>query len=61
MSRTDARQVKSKSYRSNINLVTVFNPIIKSLQNVIRNNLPILYNDTEIKKYISRRQHQCYI
>ena len=49
MSRSDARQVKHKSHRSNINLVTVYNPIIKNLQNVIRNNLPILYSDPKIK------------
>ena len=49
MSRSDARQVKPKSHRLNVNLVTVYNPIIKNLQNVIRNNLPILYSDPKIK------------
>ena len=49
MGRSDARQVKPKSHRSNINLVTVYNPIIKNLQNVIRNNLSILYSDPEMK------------
>ena len=49
MSRSDARQVKPKSHRSNINLVTVYNPIIKNLRTVIRNNLPILYSDPEMK------------
>ena len=36
MSRKDSRQVKPKSHRSNKNLVTVYNPIIKNLQTVIR-------------------------
>ena len=45
MSRKDARQVKPKSHRSNINLVTVYNPITKNLQTVIRNNLPMLYSN----------------
>ena len=49
MNRIDARQVKPKSHRSNVNLVTVHNPIIKSLQIIIRNNLPILDSDTEMK------------
>ena len=47
--RSDTRQVKPKSHRLNVNLVTVYNPIIKNLQNVIRNNLPILYSDPEMK------------
>ena len=49
MSRSDARQVKPKSHRLNVNLVTVYNPIIKNLQTVIRNNLPTLYSDPEMK------------
>ena len=49
MSKKDARQVKPKSHRSNINLVTVYNPIIKNLQTVIRNNLPLLYSNPEMK------------
>ena len=46
-----ARQVKPKSNRLNLNLVTVYNSIIKNLQTV-RNNMPILYNDPEIKKIL---------
>ena len=49
MSKKDARQVKPKSRRSNINLVTVYNPIIKNLQTVIRSNLPLLYSNPEMK------------
>ena len=30
-------------------MVTVYNPIIKNLQTVIRNNLPISYSDPEMK------------
>ena len=46
-----ARQVKPKSNRLNLNLVTVYNSIIKNLQTV-RNNMPILYNDPEIKNIL---------
>ena len=49
MSRSDARQVKPKSHRLNVNLFTVYNPIIKNLQTIIRNNLPILYSDHDMK------------
>ena len=49
MSKSDARQVKPKSHILNVNLVTVYNPIIKNLQTVIRNNLPVLYSDPEMK------------
>ena len=37
------------SHRFNVNLVTVYNPIIKKLQAFIRNNLPVLYSDPEMK------------
>ena len=47
--RSDARQVKRKSHRLNVNLVTVYNPMIKNLETVIRSNLPILYSDPEMK------------
>ena len=33
MARSDARQVKPKSHRLNVNLVTVYNTIIKKLRN----------------------------
>ena len=52
MSRSDARQVKPKAHRLNVNLVTVYNPII-NLQTVIRNNLRILYSDPEMKNIFS--------
>ena len=50
VSRSDARQVKHKSHRSNINLVTVYNPIVKTykLSSEIT-CLPILYSDPEMK------------
>ena len=46
-----ARQVKPKSNRLNLNLVTVYNSIIKNLQ-IVRNNMPILYSDPEIKNIL---------
>ena len=46
---SDARQVKPKSHRLNGNLLTVYNPVIKNLDTVIRNNLPMLYSDPEMK------------
>ena len=49
MTRSDARQVKTKSNRLNGNLVTIYNPIIKYLETLTRNNLPILYSDPEMK------------
>ena len=52
MSRSNARQDKSKSHisgYSHINLVAVYNPIIKNLQTIIRNNFPILYSDPEMQ------------
>ena len=49
MTRSDARQVKPKSHRLNGNLVTIYNPIIKYLETLTRNNLPILYSDPEMK------------
>ena len=49
MTKSDARQVKPKPHRLNINLVTVYHPFIKNLQTAIRNNFPILYSDFEMK------------
>ena len=46
-----ARQVKPKSNILNLNLVTVYNSIIKNLQ-IVRNNMPILYSDPEIKNIL---------
>lgn len=48
----NARQVKPKLQGFNVNLVTVYNPIKKNLQIVIRNNLPVLYSDPEIKNFL---------
>ena len=52
MSRSNARQDESKSHifgYSHINLVAVYNPIIKNLQTIIRNNFPILFSDPEMQ------------
>ena len=53
MTRSDARQVKPKSHRLNGNLVTIYNPIIKYLETLTRNNLPILCSDPEMKNIFS--------
>ena len=50
--RSNARQVKPKLQGFNVNLVTVYNPIEKNLQTVIRNNLLVLYSDPEIKNLL---------
>ena len=39
MTRSVAGQDKPKLHRLNVNLVTVYNPIIKNLETVIRNNI----------------------
>ena len=49
MTRSVVRQDKPKLHRLNVNLVTVYNLIIKNLETVIRNNMPILYSDSEMK------------
>ena len=54
MTRSDARQVKPKSHRLNGNLVTIYNPIIKYLETLTRNNLPILYSDSEMKNIFQK-------
>ena len=47
--KNDGRQVNPESNKLNVNLVTIYTPIIKNLQTVSRNNLPILYSDPEMK------------
>ena len=49
MTRSDARQVKPKLHRLNVNLITAYNTIKKNLETVIRNNLPVLHSDPEMK------------
>ena len=44
--------LKPKWHRLNVNLVTVYNTIIKNLQTAIRNNSPILYSDPEMKNIL---------
>ena len=48
MSRIDARQVKPKLQKFDLNFVTIYNPIIKNLQTV-SNNLLILSGDPKNK------------
>ena len=47
--RNEARQVKQKVTKQNFNLVTVYNPILNILQKVIKNNLPLLYSNPDIR------------
>ena len=54
MRRSGARQVYPKSHKLNASLVIGYNPTIKNLQTVIRNNLPISYNDPEMKNIFRR-------
>ena len=61
MRRSHDKQAKPESHRFNVNLVTVYNLIIKNLQIVIRNSLLILHSDPKVKKNISRRYDQFYI
>ena len=44
------RQVKLKLIKSNFNLITVYNPVMKNLQKVLNDNLRILYGDPDMKK-----------
>ena len=50
ISRREARQVKPKVIKSNFNLITVYNPVMKNLEKVLSDNLHILYGDPDIKK-----------
>ena len=45
----DARQVKPKTHRFNVHLAAVYNLNIKNLQTCLKNNLPLLYSDPEMK------------
>ena len=49
LSRSEARQVKRKVTKESFNLVTVYNPILNNLQKVIKNNLPLLYSDPDMR------------
>ena len=46
ISRSEARQVKRKVTKESFNLVMAYNPL---LQNVIKNNLPLLYSDPDMR------------
>ena len=50
ISRREARQVKSKVIKSNFNLITVYNRVMKNLQKVLNDNLHSLYGDPDMKK-----------
>ena len=43
--RRKTRQVMSKLIKFNINLITLYNPNMKNLENVLNDNLHILYRD----------------
>ena len=49
ISRSEARQVKHKVTKESFNLVTVYNPLLNNLQKVIKNNLPLLYSDPDMR------------
>ena len=49
LSRSEARQVKRKVTKESFKLVTVYNPILNNLQKVIKNNLPLLYSDPDMR------------
>ena len=49
-SRREARQVKPKVIKSNFTLITVYNPVMKNLENILNDNIHILYGDPDIKK-----------
>ena len=49
ISRNEARQVKRKLTQESFNLVTVYNPLLNNLQKIIKNNLPLLYSDPDMR------------
>ena len=46
----EARQFKTKAFKSNFNLITVYNPAMKNLEKVFNDNVQILYGDPDMKK-----------
>ena len=50
ISRGTPRQVQPKVIKSNFNLITVYNPVMKNLEKVLNDNLHILYDDPGMKK-----------
>ena len=50
ISRREARQVKPKVVKSNFNLITVYNPVMKNLEKILNDNLHIVYVDPDMKK-----------
>ena len=49
ISRSEAKQVKRNVTKKSFKLVKVYNPTLNDLQKVIKNNLPSLYSDPDMK------------
>ena len=43
------KQITRKVTKESFNLVMVHNPILNNLQKVVKNNLPLLYNDPSMR------------
>ena len=50
ISRHEARKVKPKLTKSNIQLITMYNPVIKNIENILNDNLHISYGDLASRK-----------
>ena len=48
ITRNEARQVRPKATKDNSNLITVYNPLVGDLRKLIKQHLPILYNDPDM-------------
>ena len=55
ISRREARQVKPKVIKSNFNLITVNNPVMKNLEKVLNGDLHILHSTPDMKKMFHER------
>ena len=55
ISRHEARKVKPKLTKSNIQLITMYNPVIKNIENILNDNLHISYGDSDIKEVFPER------
>ena len=53
--RREARQVKPKVIKSNFNLITVNNPVMKNLEKVLNDDLHILHGTHDMKKMFPER------
>ena len=43
-------QIKPKVIESNFNLINVYNPVANNLENVLHNNVHIIYGHLDMKK-----------